>query len=285
MSGRRKPIRWTGEGDRYFGPFTYARERSGCRTLALLLGSGDRDDYQGCRLRVSAFGRTLILALPPIIKPWRRWVDTSHYAWSNNPRGGYWDTGEREYGFRISDGHLSVALGRVTHDSSTEQRWGYFLPWTQWRHVRHSYYGLKGEHIADMPQWGGRPARVDFRVRHAEEERVKALVPTRVFAFQDFDGEALTATVRIEEREWRRGTGWWRWLALVWPKKVVRYLSVEFSGETGERKGSWKGGTIGHSGPAKSGELHEAAFRRYCAEHDMTFIGHAPISALPESIA
>jgi hypothetical protein len=271
----RRAIRWAGEADRYFGPFTYARERTGYRPLAIILGSGDGDDYPGCRLRVSAFGHTLIAALPALIKPWRRWVDTSGHEWSS-ARGGYWQAGEREYGFSVSDGYLSVALGRVTHDSSTEQRWGYFLPWTQWRHVRRSFYGLNGEHVADMPQWGGRPARVDWQVRHAEEARIKDSVPTATFAFKDFDGEALTATTRIEEREWRRGTGWWRWLSLVWPKRVERYIDIQFSGETGKRKGSWKGGTIGHSGPVAPGDLHERAFRRYCAEHGMTFVGPAP---------
>lgn len=266
-------IRWAGETDRYFGPFTYARD--GSSRFAIVLGSGDGDDYPGCRFRMSGFGRTLIVALPAIIKPWRKWVDTSHYSWSNNPRGGYWDTGEREYGFSLSEGHLSVALGRVTNDSSTEQRWGYFLPWTQWRHVRHSYYGLRGEHIVDMPQWGGHPAKVDFKLRHAEEDRAKALAPVATFAFLDFDGERLIAETRIAEREWRRGTGWWRWLSLVWPKKVQRSLEIDFSGETGRRKGSWKGGTVGHSGPVQRGELHEDAFRNYCAEHDMTFLGSA----------
>lgn len=268
-----KAIRWAGDADRYFGPITYARECSGYHPFAIVLGSGDGDDYPGCRLRLAAFGHTVIVALPSIVKPKRQWVDTSRYEWSRGPDSGYWQAHEREFGFSISDGFLQVFRGRRTGDSSTDRTWGYFLPWTQWRHVRHSWYGLTGEHIADMPQWGGRPALVDFKVRHAEEERIEALVPTASFAFHDFDGEALVATTRIEEREWRRGTGWWRWLSLVWPKKVCRSLDIRFSGETGKRKGSWKGGTIGTGIAMLPGELHEAAFRRYCAEHDLTFVG------------
>src|SRR4051812_33783300 len=128
-----RAYRWS-DNDRYFGPFTYARDGK-YRPLAIILSSGDGDDYPGCKLRFSGFGHTLIIALPAIIKPWRRWVDTTKYKWSDNPKGGYWDTGACKYGFTISDGHLSVGLGRVTNDSSTEQRWGCFLPWTQWRHV------------------------------------------------------------------------------------------------------------------------------------------------------
>jgi hypothetical protein len=93
-----------------------------------------------------------------------------------------------------------------------------------------------------------------------------------VFSFKDFDGEELTARTTIEEREWRFGVGWFKWLSLFRKPKISRYLEIAFSGETGERKGSWKGGTIGHSTEMRSGELHESAFRRYCAEHDMTFV-------------
>jgi hypothetical protein len=35
-------------------------------------------------------------------------------------------------------------------------------------------------------------------------------------------------------------------------------------------KGSWKGGTVGHSIAMLPGELHGAAFARYCEQHEMT---------------
>jgi hypothetical protein len=66
-----KPIRWS-DNDRYFGPFTYAYDTRS-REFALMLGSGDGDDYPGCRLRVRIGRHTLIIALPPVIKPWRQW--------------------------------------------------------------------------------------------------------------------------------------------------------------------------------------------------------------------
>jgi hypothetical protein len=50
-----------------------------------------------------------------------------------------------------------------------------------------------------------------------------------------------SATVRVEEREWRP-----RWFK--WTKKfayIRKSISVEFNDEVGERTGSWKGGTIG----------------------------------------
>ena len=47
-------------------------------------------------------------------------------------------------------------------------------------------------------------------------------------------------------------------------RKIRRSLDLEFSGETGPEKGSWKGGTVGTGIEMLPGELHEAAFRRYC---------------------
>jgi hypothetical protein len=266
--------RWS-DHDHRWGRFIYAREgRGGYRPFSIeLTTNGDEDDEPFNTLRFMGFGHTFIVILPQIVRPWKRWVDTSLYGWSNNPRGGYWDMGKREYGFSLNEGHLSVSLGRVTHDSSTKQRWGWSLPWMGWRHVRHSLYGTAGEHIADMPQvrtFAG--VSSEGRSAHwAEQERIQALAPTVAFDFRDFDGEPLIATTRIEEREWRRGTGYWRWLSLVWPKKVRRSLAIEFSGEAGKRKGSWKGGAIGTGVDMLPGELHEAAFRRYCAENKMVF--------------
>jgi len=51
----------------------------------------------------------------------------------------------------------------------------------------------------------------------------------------------IQATVKVEEREWRRRA--LQWLPIF--NKVSRDIDVRFSGEVGEETGSWKGGTIG----------------------------------------
>lgn len=264
--------RWS-DNDHYLGPFTYARERS-YRRLSMVLSSGDDED-RGCEFRVSGFGHTFITALPNIIKPWRRWVDTSKYEWSQSPNGGYWDIHRREYGFCFSRSgtiggatFLQVFLGPQTHDSSTTKNWCKFLPWTSWRHVRRSLYDLDGAHVWTEPESLGYNHDAYVTRKAAEEE-----CPSRTFAFTDYDSEQLTARTRIEEREWRFGTGWFKWLSVFRKPIIQRSLDIRFSGETGKRKGSWKGGTIGHSINMLPGELHEAAFRRYCDEHNMQFTG------------
>ena len=276
-----RAVRW-GDNDRYFGPFTFSFSDH-YRTFAICLRSSD-DEGRKATFRISV-GRFSFISVVPkwLVRPERKKVYAKYWSPDDIKRLGrdwYWSITPREYGIRITDGHLNIEYGRVTHDSSTEQRWGYFLPWTQWRHVRHSYYDLEGNHFADqVERWhssglNGRPTYEDFK-------RIEESVPTQRFVFWDFDGEALVVTTRIEEREWRFGTGWFKWLSLFRRAKISRYLNLTFSGETGREKGSWKGGTIGTSIEMLPGELHEAAFKRYCEQehrsksgpYRITFIG------------
>ena len=263
--------RWS-DNEKKFGPFTYARDNKDYRPLAMVLGSGD-DEYPGASFRMRGFGHTFIVQLPAIIKPWKRWVDLSNRDWAETPNAGYWDIHSREYGFSVADGFLQVFLGPQTLDSDTTKSWIKFLPWKQWRHVRRSFYGLNGEHVASLPDTPNShfldPGRYD------RERAIADATPTASFEFDDFDGERLSARTRIEEREWKRGEGWFKWLAWIVAPKIVRSLDIEFSGETCRRKGTRKGGTIGHSIDMLPGELHESAFRRYCAEHRMTFASPA----------
>jgi hypothetical protein len=288
MSTVGKAVRW-GDNDHYFWRFTWSTESSYSRCAIILKSRGDDDDESGtCYLRISVHKCTLIVALPHLVKPYMEKVRAASWDAATVERLGrdwYWHIEPREYGFSYAEGLLSIYYGRSSMDSSTEQRWGCFLPWTQWRHVRHSFYGLAGEYLFDEPK--GRPWGKDPKVWHqrwAEQEARKKTIPVRAFAFKDFDGEALTVTTKIEEREWRFGEGYFKWLSLFRKPKIRRSLDLEFSGETGRRKGSWKGGTLGHSIDMLPGELHERAFRRYCNDHEMTFDGRVdPVAVDPRN--
>jgi hypothetical protein len=267
-----RAIRWSGDDDRYWGPFTYAREPR-YRKFAIMLGSG-HGDYPGCRLRISIGQHTLIAALPPIIKPWRKWHEittqpmrSQMIAQGREP--GYWDEHAREYGFSFFEGSLHVHLGPQTHDSDTTKSKVFFYPWREHRCIRHSLYDLDGEHFADLPEWG-------FRHKNGwtVKDAIEGACPVAKYEFADFDGERIVATCRIEEREWRRGKGIFR-LLYIGRNRISRSLDLQFSSEVGRRKGSWKGGTIGHSIDMRDGELHESAFRRYCVERGLTFIAPA----------
>lgn len=265
-----RAIRWS-DDDHYFGPFTLAKARYS--QFAAFLGSGDGDNYPHCRLRLSAFRRTLIVALPPLIKPWRKWVDTSRYEWSKGPGSGYWETGEREFGFNFADGALHVHFGAQTNEWPGSKSKVFFYQWREHRCVRHSLYDLEGGHFADLPDWGFH-SKNGGAVRNA----IEAVCPVSKFEFADFDDERIIATARIEEREWKRGKGLFR-LFFIGRNRVGRSLDLAFSSEVGRRKGSWKGGTVGHSVDMLPGELHEAAFRRYCTANGLTFLAAQGIEA------
>lgn len=270
--------RWS-DHDKHLGRFITYAGRDGEPWWGVVLDSG-RDERPGCHLRFYLGWCTLLIELPQVIQPHRTKVDCSK-SWdaatiARLGRDWYFNEHEREFGVTLVDGHLSVMHGPQTHDSSTTKRWGYFLPWMQWRHVRHSFYGLAGEHFWTEPSRRQVPAREAWD----KLQQMESACPTVVFAFMDYDGEHLEATTRIDEREWRLGEGWFKWLSLFRRAKVRRSLSIEFSGETGPEKGSWKGGTTGTGIEMLPGELHEAAFRRYCAQQHRAKYGDYAITFL-----
>jgi len=70
--------------------------------------------------------------------------------------------------------------------------------------------------------------------------------------------QEVTATVHVERREWRwRCAMWCPWTAL-----VRQSIDIQFSGEVGERSGSWKGGCIGCGYEMLPGETAEQCLRR-----------------------
>ena len=257
--------RWS-DNDAYFGPFTFSRDNH--RHLTALLDSG-HDEYPGCHLRLQALWWTLIISLPAVIKPYRRWVDTSGYQWSSGPGSGYWEEHAREYGFSLSEGFLQVRFGRQTDSSNTTQDWCCFLPWTQWRHIRFTLCDLDGAEFWTQRDGPSRKGIDWFK----EKLEFEDLCPKAMFRFRDFDGQEIEATTHIEEREWRFGTGWFKWLSWFRAPRISRCLSLKFSAEVGREKGSWKGGMVGHAIEMRLAETPSDAFMRYCVEHELEYIG------------
>ena len=246
------------DNDRHWGPLTLAKCGS-YRSFGLHLDSG-ADEYPGCNFNV-LFGQWWFrVDLPPIIKPWRQWVDTTKYAWASGT--GYWDEHARKYGIGLSpDGFVQIWHGAQTHDSTTDKVWCTHLPWTQWRHVRTSYYGLNGEHFWTEPKHVRGQTWDHQAVWDKRDE-----CPTAKFLIEDYDGQKITATTRIEEREWLLGEKWCKWLSWFSKPRIWRSLDIDFSAEVGTEKGSWKGGLMGTGIEMLPGEMHEQAFRRFCKQ-------------------
>lgn len=250
--------------DKTFGPLTWGKAT--WNPLRFVWSSGDEEegDYRN-DVTVYAFGWVARLWLPNILQPFRikhRAIGWDVATVQRMGRDWYYETHPREYGFSLSDGSLQLFLGPQTHDSTTTKSAYWNLPWMHWRFVRHSYCGLNGEYVWTEYE----RQRVRGVDRFAEQQAAKDETPKCVFEFIDYDKAINQATTLIEEREWHYGTGWFRWLSWFVPPKIRRSLDIAFSAEVGPEKGSWKGGTLGHGIDMLPGELHEAAFRRYCEQ-------------------
>jgi hypothetical protein len=103
---------------------------------------------------------------------------------------------------------------------------------------------------------------------HIEEMQEKA-----IYKFKDYDGEEIEATCHITYSEYVKGRGkFTRWLMSFFSKpECYTTLEIKFNKETGNKKGSYKGGTVGHSIEMLPKELPQNAFMRYCVKHDMKF--------------
>lgn len=255
------------DNDTRLGPITIGERSKTWRPFGVSLGSGD-EEHSGCSVMLRAFGWSVRVATPQIIKPWREFHPVKNDPYWDQHGGGYWNVWRREFGFMVSDGALHICHGPQTHDSITTKSKCLFLPWKQLRHVRHSFYGLDGAHIITLPE----PCPWEQR------EAIVATIPKVVFAFKDFDGEEINCTTRIEEREWLRGDKWCKWLSWFYAPQISRSLNLDFSKEVGREKGSWKGGTMGHSIEMLPGELHESAFRRYCERGMSSKYGTSPMT-------
>lgn len=249
------------DGEKRLGPLTYGK-CVGWAPWRLVLSSGDDDEDKGNTLTGHALGWVWRVNLPSIIQPHRKMVTASSWSAETIARMGrnwYYDTHARKYGFSLCDGFLQLFLGVQTHDSSTTQSWSCHLPWTQWRHVRYSMYAPDGSLYWSEDDEGPKLGQ-DWRARFDAAE----LCPKATFLVEDFDGAQITATCKIEQREWLFGTGWFKWLSLFVKRKVRRSLDISFSAQVGPEKGSWKGGMTGHGIEMLPGESCEQAFRRYC---------------------
>lgn len=248
------------DNDKNLGPLTLARWG---KTFSAYIRGGS-DEHPETYLMLTAFGWALrIRVFTWLCRPWReRWVECNWDAETVKRlgRSGYWKIHERRFGFSLSDmgngyDFFQCFFGPQTHDSSTTKSWSKHLPWKQWEHVRHSIYTPTGEHFYTEPR------RSDFREYFEKKEQC----PKVHFGFEDYDGELIVATCTIEEYEWRKGEGWFKWLRWFSAPKIRRSLDIRFSAEVGPDKGSWKGGTIGHGIDMLPGESPKEAFKRYCA--------------------
>ncbi|EKU98143.1 hypothetical protein Lepto7375DRAFT_7404 [Leptolyngbya sp. PCC 7375] len=227
-------------------------------SLWISLHSGD-DEYP-CRLSIAAFKRYFTQELPA-------WVLRPYQKRSQYSEREFFYPCDRQYGISLTENYLSFDYGRQMCDSNEDKQKGFFLPWGEWEHIRCTLYNLDGSiHTADTSQ--------SFDVW----DKARKTVPKAEFNCQDYDGMEFVATAYIEEREWRLGVGLFRWLRLFVKPKIRRSLDLEFSRGIGREKDYGKGGTTGHGIEMPPGESVEAAFQRYCTEHEISIAHQSKVA-------
>lgn len=225
------------------GPFTIARWNK--KWIEAKIIGGNEEDPENT-IFLSAFGWALRIHIPMIIK--------------RNKSDG-WDYEGTEYGFTLTGGDglckgfefLRIYYGKQFNGRKSKYK-SWFLPWSQWRFVRMSYYNPDWSHFADEKIGKG---------LYDENQKIKEACPVSVFRIIDFDGEKVIATCRIEQREWKWGEGWFKWLSVFKKSFIRNYLDIYYDKETGTGKGSWKGGTIGESCEIQNGESPFNALTRF----------------------
>lgn len=247
------------------------------RTTRISLSSGDAEDYPGCRLNVGYGKYNIRISLPSIIKPDREKVIA--HGWDADTikrlgRNYYYNYIEKVYGFYLSGNCLCVMYGQQPEDSDKgNKRVSWFLPWNEYRLVRHTMYNADGTELCT------RDCKIDFD-KHSESIKNKYKAMQNInntlykmrFKFKDYDGVEVIANTYIEEYEWHRGIGLFSWLSLFCKPKIRRSLNVWYSEEVGKGKESWKGGNRGHGITMPAGKTHEEVFRKYCLENNLQFM-------------
>jgi len=229
-----------------------------------IFSSGDDGDYPGCRL--TFFLKSKIITYK-FDTTWIKPFNYLHKYKDNHGADKSYDIScPREFSIlkNDDDSHVSIRYGidfeqvnSVQVNAPKSKYFGFFIPWLEMKYIEKRILSSDFEVVCNI-------------IDNYEDEQPSIDAVSKVFTFFDFDGEEGIATVYISEREWSHGVKWCSWLKWFKPNFIRRTLDITFNIETGKRKGSWKGGTIGTGIDMVDGDTVESAFNRYCNNNSMT---------------
>ncbi len=129
-----------------------------------------------------------------------------------------------------------------------------YLPW-MWDHYRSSFLNHDGTLYKHKSKRGFEETPESIKSWFAYKYILNEGLQT-----QSEQKRFVTMHGSMMEHRWR----WFKWLP--WPRKIRRYIDVEFNQEVGSQAGSWKGGCVGCSYDWKEGETQLECLRRMEAE-------------------
>lgn len=166
---------------------------------------------------------------------------------------------ERSFSFYYNERAIWLQLWDNEDDYSAKQTWinkmhVFHFPWDRsW--VRTSRLLKNGEWFHETYK-----KRLPWKEAQQIKEKLGIWEETYPYKYVLKSGEVQerTATVTVDEMEWR--FRWFKWLPLF--RKIRKSISIRFSGEVGEETGSWKGGTTGCGYDLLPNETPEQCLRR-----------------------
>lgn len=243
--------------------------------FSFLISNSENDTYPGsrriCHLNISLLGHHWWFTIPEIFKPKRVWVKSNYGVRRTRGGCGYWNTINRYYGLTINDEAVHLYYGIQPGHWSRDDKENsdhvkvWFIPWKETRLVRLQYFNPDGSLFCSVYK---AICSASLEYRWGDTQKAETAVPKSIFKFNDYDGEEIVCTTHIVEREWRWGKGWFKWVGSIRRPVIRRVLELSFSKEVGWNKGSWKGGTTGHSIEMLPGETPLQAFQRYGSDTD-----------------
>lgn len=181
---------------------------------------------------------------------------------------------EREYGisivkeegyFHLTWDYCSNLMDNITGHKS-KSIWLWFF-WKQCNRTKQELLNLDGSLYKDITD----VKDTDAIDRYDLIKSYEKTQPYFEFKILDYDKEEVAVIARLERNTYSYGRGkFTRWLMKFFKKPIVStYLELEFLKEIGPRKGSWKGGTTGHSVRLLENDNAVTAFKRYCISPEL----------------
>lgn len=178
------------------------------------------------------------------------WHSVFKFPWKSK-RFPYGDCDAPQWGIAIHDSTLWIYRGGNGNLGGGSRWWTWDIPFFTSVHIRHQVECESG--------------MVDYDTLMKREDKTYVALKDNEYVHKyhydykdSFDGTIVPCTYWVEEREWRRK--WLTWCKI--GRIVRRYIEIEFDGEVGKGKESWKGGCIGCSYDLLAGETPEECIKR-----------------------
>lgn len=257
------------DNDKTYGPLTIGKTDWGA--YRVVYSSGYDDDYPNERHNTLTvhLGKYFIgrLKLPYILRPFKKktkYTFNPDTYFNRKGKDWYYSIYNREYGFSLSDGHLMVYYGPQTTSSNFSYSFSYLVPWLNYRLTKHHLLDDKG-----LVFWENLRLEDNNSYNYELLDKI-SICPKHTFMLEDYDGTEVLCKVYSDYKEFKLGTGNFKWVSKLTKPLKVRTLHMEFDKGIGRRKETWKGGCLSTSVIIHDCETKEDAFVRYCIDNNLT---------------